>query len=176
MADAPADKPTPDDADAPKKGGGKGGKLGGPAKLAGLILTVMLVEAGVLYVLLAPAEAVAVEELPAADREPLAEVAIDSFSTTNARAIPGRLTHLTFRLTVVVPETRAVEVETSVGGPYQARVRQAVLETARAADADHLDDPRLREFKRTLADAVNVVLGEDLVRTAVVSEFKALEQ
>ncbi len=89
MADAP-DDPSPDA--APEKAPNK---LGGPAKLAGLVLTVMLIEAGVLYVLLAPAEAVAVEQLPDAATEELAEVEVDSFSTTNARAIPGRLVHLT---------------------------------------------------------------------------------
>ena len=176
MADAPAPAANPD---APADGGDakpSGGKLAGPAKLAGLVLTVMLVEAGVLYVLLAPAEAAAVEALPAAETEEVAEVAVDSFSTTNARAVPGRLVHLTFRLTAVVPAGRAAEVAEAVGGPYQARVRQAVLEVARAADSAALDDPRLRSFKRELADAVNTVLREDVVRTAVLSEFKALEQ
>jgi len=170
MADAPADAPSED---APKK---SGGKLGGPAKIAGLVLTVMLIEAGVLYVLLAPAEAVAVEELPDAKSEELAEVEVDAFSTTNARAIPGRLVHLTFRLTAVVPQERADTMQDSVSGAYKARIRQAVLEVARAADSDDLDDPRLRGFKTDLADAVNTVMREDVVRTAVVSEFKALEQ
>lgn len=170
MADAPADAPS--DADAKTRSRG----LGGPAKLAGLMLTVMLVEAGVLYVLLAPEEAVAVEELPDADAEELAEVEVDSFSTTNARAIPGRLVHLTFRLTAVVPQARAGTVRDAVGGTFKARIRQAVLEVARAADSEDLDDPRLRGFKSDLADAVNTVMREDVVRTAVVSEFKALEQ
>ena len=174
MADAPADPPSDDAADDAAKKPAR--KLGGPAKLAGLVLTVMLVEAGVLYVLLAPAEAVAVEQLPDAATEKLAEVEVDAFSTTNARAIPGRLVHLTFRLTAVVPAARVDEVGDSVTGTYKARIRQAVLEVARAAASDDLDDPRLRGFKSNLADAVNTVLREDVVRTAVVSEFKALEQ
>ncbi|MFH5803814.1 hypothetical protein [Alienimonas sp. DA493] len=169
MADAPEDAPSDDEKKAP-------GKLGGAAKIAGLVLTVMLVEAGVLYVLLAPEEVVAEEQLPDAATEELAEVAVDAFTTTNARAIPGRLVHLTFRLTAVVPAHRAEEIKESVGGAFQARIRQSVLEVARAATSDDLDDPRLRGFKGDLADAMNTVLREDVVRTAVVSEFKALEQ
>ncbi|NNJ27658.1 hypothetical protein [Alienimonas chondri] len=171
MADAPAEPEA--DADAAKK---PPSKLGGVAKIAGLVLTVMLVEAGVLYVLLAPTEAVATEELPDANTEELAEVEIDTFSTTNARAIPGRLVHLTFRLTAIVPSDRSGDVGESVSGSFKARIRQAVMEVARAATSDDLDDPRLRGFKGDLADAVNTVLREDVVRTAVVSEFKALEQ
>ncbi|MEM9702107.1 MAG: flagellar basal body-associated FliL family protein [Planctomycetota bacterium] len=151
-------------------------KFGGPAKIAGLVLTVMLVEAGVLYVLLAPAEAVAVEDLPDSKTEELAEVEIDAFTTTNARAIVGRTVHLTFELTIVVPKERVDDVGESVTGSFKARIRQAVLEVARAANSDDLDDPRLRGFKTDLANAVNTVLKEDVVRNAVVSEFKALEQ
>ena len=173
MADAPPDDAKSDAPDGEKKAGGK---LGGPAKIAGLVLTVMLVEAGVLYVLLAPAEAAAVEELPSWETEEVAEVPLEPFATTNARAVPGRLTHLSFTLTAVVPASRSAEFAEAAEGGHQARLRQAVLEVARAADADALDDPRLTDFKRSLTDAMNVALREDLVRGAVVSEFKALEQ
>ena len=172
--DAPAADP---DAAGAEDGGAKPpGKLGGLLKVGGLVLTVMLVEAGVLWVLLAPAEAAAVEDLPAAESEDLAEVAVDEFSTTNARAIPGRLVHLTFSLTAVVPAGRTADFEAAVTEKHSARVRQAVLEVARAAGSDDLDDPRLAAFKRDLADAVNIVLREDLVREVAVAQFKALEQ
>ena len=163
-------------ADTPEGAAKPPGKLGGPLKVGGAILTVMLVEAGVLWVLLAPAEAAAVEELPAVEVEDLAEVPVDEFSTTNARAVPGRLVHLTFTLTAVVPAGRAGEFEAAVTADRSARVRAAVLEVARAAGSDDLDDPRLAAFKRNLADAVNTVLREDLVREMAVSQFKALEQ
>ena len=152
------------------------GKLAGAAKVAGLVLTVMLVEAGALWVVLAPAEAAAVEDLPAAAVEDVAEVAVDEFSTTNARAVPGRLVHLTFTLTAVVPADRTADFERAVSTEHSARVREAVLEVARAAGSDDLDDPRLAAFKRDLADAVNTVLREDLVREMAVSQFKAMEQ
>ena len=152
------------------------GKFGGLAKVGGLVLTVMLVEAGVLWVLLAPAEAAAVEDLPAAVVEDVAEVALDEFSTTNARAVPGRLVHLTFSLTAVVAADRAADFGTETTEKHAARVREAVLEVARAAGSEDLDDPRLAAFKRDLADAVNTVLREDLVREMAVSQFKALEQ
>ena len=167
MAD---DAPAADEAEKPA------GKAAGMVKVAGLVLTVMLVEAGVLWVVLAPAEAAAVEDLPAAEIEDVAEVAVDEFSTTNARAVPGRLTHLTFTLTAVVPADRTADFETAVGVEHSARVREAVLEVARAAGSDDLDDPRLAAFKRDLADAVNTVLREDLVREMAVSRFKAMEQ
>ena len=175
MADDPAPAADPK-ADADAGGAKPPGKFGGVAKLGGLILTVMLVEAGVLWVLLAPAEAAAVEALPEAEAEELAEVAVDEFATTNARAVPGRLVHLTFTLTAVVPADRTADFERAVTTDHSARVREAVLETARAAGSEDLDDPRLRNFKRDLADAVNTVLREDLVRELAVSQFKALEQ
>ena len=172
--DAPAAAAKADPkADAPAK---PPGKLGGAAKVGGLVLTVMLIEAGVLWVLLAPAEVAAVEQLPESETEDLAEVSVDEFSTTNARAVPGRLVHLTFTLTAVVPADRTADFERAVGTEHSARVREAVLEVARAAGSEDLDDPRLTDFKRDLADAVNTVLREDLVRELAVSQFKALEQ
>ena len=171
-AKKPAAK-TPDGADraAAKSGGGA-------VKVAGLVLGVMLAEAAVLYFVLAPAGTAAADVLPGEERRDadVAEVAVGDFSTTNAKAVPGSLVHLTFKLTALVPEDRVADFTRAIEEQHPARVRQAANEVARAAEIAELDDPRLTALKSRLRAAVNTVIGESLVREFVVAEFKALEQ
>ena len=154
------------------------GRGGGVLKVAGLVLGVMLAEAAVLYFVLAPADTAAADVLPGEERRDanVTEVAVGDFSTTNAKAVPGSLVHLTFKLTALVPEDRVADFTRAIEEQHPARVKQAANEVARAAEIADLDDPRLTALKARLRASVNTVIGESLVREFVVSEFKALEQ
>lgn len=104
------------------------------------------------------------------------EVAIDSFSTTNSRAAPGSVIHLTFKLTAVVAAGQDMAFEHAANQHHNARVRQAVLKVARSASLEDLNDPNLTTIKRQLREEINKVLRKSYVTEVVISDFKTMEQ
>jgi hypothetical protein len=142
-----------------------------------LLLVVSLGMAGTFLVLLkgddTPTDGV---ELPAEEGSDAVEVTIDSFSTTNGRAAPGSVIHLTFKLTAVVGRGQDVAFEAAANQHHSARVRQAVLKVARSASLEDLNDPNLTTVKRQLREEINKVLRKSYITEIVISDFKTMEQ
>ena len=155
----------------------RGTLLGKPAFIAILLLVVSLGMAGA-FLLLIPGNSashsgVAIETEEGVDA---VEVMVDSFSTTNSRAAPGSVIHLTFKLTAVVPKGQEIAFEHAANQQSNARVRQAVLKVARSAGLDDLNDPNLTTIKRQLREEINKVLRKSYVTEVVISDFKTMEQ
>src|SRR5690606_19474065 len=122
--------------------------LGKPAFIAVLLL---VVSGGMTaaFLLLLPGTSSATGDVDFGSDEgaDAVEVVIDSFSTTNSRAAPGSVIHLTFKLTAVVPRGQEMSFEHAANQQSNARVRQAVLKVARSAGLDDLNDPKLTTMK-----------------------------
>ncbi|HEX6984464.1 MAG TPA: flagellar basal body-associated FliL family protein [Planctomycetaceae bacterium] len=103
------------------------------------------------------------------------EVLIDTFSTTNSRAAPGTVVHVTFKLTGVVPAGQEVAFEHAANQHHNTRVRQAVEKVARSASLDDLTDPNLTTVKRQLREEINKVLRKSYLTEVVISDFKTIE-
>lgn len=158
----------------------RAGLLGRPAFLAVILLVVMAAEAGVLLLFLpGPAAEGHGEEGQAAanPEEPQAvEVMVDTFSTTNARAAPGTVIHVNFKLTAVVPSGQQMAFDHAANQEHNARVRQAVLKVCRNASLDDLNDPSLTSVRRQLREEINKVLRKSYVTEVVISDYKTMEQ
>ncbi|MBA3313080.1 MAG: flagellar basal body-associated FliL family protein [Planctomycetaceae bacterium] len=142
-----------------------------------LLLVVSSCMAGTFLVLMTDDDAHADEvELAADEGADAIEVAIDSFSTTNSRAAPGSVIHLSFKLTAVVGKGQDVAFENAANQHHSARVRQAVLKVARSASLEDLNDPNLTTVKRQLREEINNVLRKSYVAEIVISDFKTMEQ
>jgi len=151
--------------------------LSKPLFLGVLLLVVSAGMAGTFLVLLADDETPPDElALAAEEGTDAVEVAIDSFSTTNSRAAPGSVIHLTFKLTAVVAAGQDIAFENAANQHHNARVRQAVLKVARSASLEDLNDPNLTTIKRQLREEINKVLRKSYVSEVVISDFKTMEQ
>ena len=169
-----ADVAEPAAAAAPKPG-----LLGKPAVLGGLMLAVMLIEFGVLYFLLPGAAtdpAAAAEVAAAEEASDAVEVNIDSFSTTNGRAAPGSVVHISFKLVALVAAGEGAAFDAAANTDHKARVRQAVYQVARSASLDDLNDPGLTTIRRKLREHINKVLRKSYLTEVVISDFKTMEQ
>jgi flagellar basal body-associated protein FliL len=151
--------------------------LSKPLFLGVLLLVVSSGMAGTFLVLLNDGETPPDELALTADEESNAvEVTVDSFSTTNSRAAPGSVIHLTFKLTAVVAAGQDIAFENAANQHHNARVRQAVLKVARSASLEDLNDPNLTTIKRQLREEINKVLRKSYVNEVVISDFKTMEQ
>jgi flagellar basal body-associated protein FliL len=161
--------------------------LGRPALAAVLLLVISAAMAGAfLWLLPAGASEHGLDDAAAGGEDPdhgttndgpeTVEVLVDSFSTTNSRAAPGSVIHLTFKLTAVVPSGQDVSFEHAANQHHNARVRQAVLKVARSASLEDLNDPNLTTVKRQLREEINKVLRKSYVTEVVISDFKTIEQ
>jgi flagellar basal body-associated protein FliL len=160
--------------------------LGRPALAAVLLLVVSAAMAGAFLWLLPAGASEHVDDAAAGGEDPdhgttsdgpeTVEVLVDSFSTTNSRAAPGSVIHLTFKLTAVVPSGQDVSFEHAANQHHNARVRQAVLKVARSASLEDLNDPNLTTVKRQLREEINKVLRKSYVTEVVISDFKTIEQ
>lgn len=111
--------------------------LSKPLFLGVLLLVVSAGMAGTLLVLLNGDEAHEDElALTTEEGSDAVEVAIDSFSTTNSRAAPGSVIHVTFKLTAVVASdsSRVRHSAATDGGDGSAQTG-AVRRSARRATA-----------------------------------------
>jgi flagellar basal body-associated protein FliL len=156
------------------------GLLGKPVFLGVILMVVMAAEAGVLLLFLPgpTADAQSEDGHSAADpEEPQAvEVMVDTFSTTNARAAPGTVIHVNFKLTAVVPSGQQMAFDHAANQEHNARVRQAVLKVCRNASLDDLNDPSLTSIRRQLREEINKVLRKSYVTEVVISDYKTMEQ
>ncbi len=151
--------------------------LSKPLFLGVLLLVVSAGMAGTFLVLLSDDETAHDElALTADEGSDAVEVTVDSFSTTNSRAAPGSVIHLTFKLTAVVSSGQDIEFEHAANQHHNARVRQAVLKVARSANLEDLNDPNLTTIKRQLREEINKVLRKSYVTEVVISDFKTMEQ
>ena len=150
--------------------------LGKPAFIAALLLVVSAGMASAFLLLLPAAPDASALEAGFDEGIESVEVAIDSFSTTNSRAAPGSVIHLTFKLTAVVPARQQLDFEHAANQQHNARVRQAVLKVARSAGLEDLNDPSLATVKRQLREEINKVLHKSYVSEVVISDFKTMEQ
>lgn len=151
--------------------------LGKPAFIGLLLLVVSVGMAGAFLVILSGGSEAAEEvEDPIDGGVDSVEVAIDSFSTTNGRAAPGSVIHITFKLTAVVPVGQEIEFDRLANQQNNGRVRQVVEKIARSAGLDDLNDPSLATIKRQLREEINKVLRKSYVTEVVISDFKMMEQ
>ncbi|HID21458.1 MAG TPA: flagellar basal body-associated FliL family protein [Planctomycetaceae bacterium] len=155
--------------------------------VGGLIAFVMIAEAAVFYFLgigssragpdekgSAAGQAAVSEEEEV--QEEFAEVEIDTFSVTNTRAAADVVVHISFKLTAVVAKGQEIEFDQAANKTHKARVRQAVVEVARRATLEDLNDPSLSTFRRLIREKINKVLRRSYVVEAVISDFKTIEQ
>jgi flagellar basal body-associated protein FliL len=151
--------------------------LSKPLFFGALLLVVSAGMAGTFLVLLHDDEAHKDElALTTEEGNDAVEVTVDTFSTTNSRAAPGAVIHLTFKLTAVVAKGQDVAFETAANQHHNARVRQSVLKVARSASLEDLNDPNLTTIKRQLREEINKVLRKSYVTEVVISDFKTMEQ
>ena len=181
-AEVPAPE-APQPEPAPKSTGSKNLIL-----IAGLLAFVMIAEAAVFYFLgIGPRQASpegkgngAGSPIAAADdgeeQEEFAEVEVDTFNVTNTRAAADVVVHVSFKLTAVVAKGQEIEFDDAANKTHKARVRQAVVEVARRATLEDLNDPSLSTFRRLIREKINKVLRRSYVVEAVISEFKTIEQ
>lgn len=153
--------------------------LGKQALIAVLLLVVSAGLAGAfLWLLPGSSEAHGHDEAAAGEHGPsgdAVEVLIDTFSTTNSRAAPGSVIHVTFKLTAIVPAGQDVAFEHAANQHHNARVRDVVQMVARSASLEDLNDPNLTTIKRQLREEINKVLRKSYVTDVVISEFKMIE-
>jgi len=155
--------------------------------IAGIIVFVMVAEAAVFYFLgigsndASPQEAgeqaaQAEKDEEGTPQDDFKEVDIDTFNVTNTRAAADAIVHVSFKLVAVVAKGAEVEFDEAANKNHKARVRQVVVEVARSATLEDLNDPTLNTFKRLIQEKINKVLRRSFVTEAVISEFKAIEQ
>ena len=168
-----------DIAESPAAAAPKPGLLGKPAVLGGLMVAVMIIEFGVLYFLLpgpTPDPAAAVDAAAQEEAADAVEVAVDAFSTTNGRAAPGSVIHISFKLVALVAAGEGAAFDLAANTNHKARVRQAVYQVARSASLEDLNDPNLTTIRRQLREQINKVLRKSFVTEVVISDFKTMEQ
>ncbi len=153
------------------------GLLSKPIFIGVLVLVISGGMAGTFLVLL-KGDTVPEDEIEMAANEghDAVEVTIDSFSTTNGRAAPGGVIHVSFKLTAVVASGQEIEFERAANEHHNGRVRQAVVKVARSASLDDLNDPNLTTVKRQLREEINKVLRKSYITEIVISDFKTMEQ
>ncbi|MEX0717926.1 MAG: flagellar basal body-associated FliL family protein [Planctomycetaceae bacterium] len=106
----------------------------------------------------------------------LVEVAIDEFNTTNSRATPGSIIHVSFKLVAIVAANEREPFATAVNGSHEARVREAIEKVVRSTSLDDLRDPSYVMLKRRIKSDINKVLRKSYVIEAVIRDFKTIEQ
>lgn len=141
-------------------------------KIAGLLLTVMAVEAVVAYLLVpqpAPSHGQSTGDEDPSQNSDLertdlnidtAEVDIGTFNCTNSRASTGNI-HVTFELVAIVSASQRDNFERAangINGAHKHRVRQAVIKVARSSNLEDLNDPNLSTMKRLIREEINKVL------------------
>ncbi|QDT39049.1 flagellar basal body-associated FliL family protein [Stratiformator vulcanicus] len=180
MADEGQDQSTAAEPAEEKKA--SGGLLSNPMILGGILVTMMAAEAAVLYIVLpSPSSAAAGvedDEFAAEDDGGVrpVEAEVDNFSSTNSRAAPGSVIHLTFKLTALVAESQKTAFEQAANEDNKARVRQAVIKVARSASLEDLNDPSLTTFKRLIREEINKILRKSYIIEVVINDFKIMEQ
>jgi flagellar basal body-associated protein FliL len=103
------------------------------------------------------------------------EMTIDKFNTTNSRAVPNTILHVSFTLVAVVAHENQKAFEEEHGA-HTHRIRQAIEEICRSATIEDLSDPNLNALKRLIRSEVNKVLHASYVIEVVISEFKTMTQ
>lgn len=162
-------------------------KLGKLPLIVGGVTTAMLVEGVVLFFMLsggkpapapaegdgaAPTEAVKPVEI----EDKTAEVLIDNFNTTNSKAAPGSVIHVSMKLTAITPEGQSKDFEELANKTYKTRVRQVVERLIRGATMEELQDPSLSTLRRMIKEDINKLLSKSMVLDSTVSDFRLIEQ
>ncbi len=151
-----------------------------------LIAFVMIAEAAVFYLLgigignssgeQQKADVAAVQEEEQNQEEQFVEVFIDTFNVTNTTAAADAIFHISFKLTALVAKGQEVDFDNAANKTHKARVREVVVEVARSATIEDLNDPELSSFKRMLRERINKVLQRSYVVEAIISDFQVIEQ
>ena len=152
-----------------------------------LVVTVMAVEAAVLYVLISqssaappPGSGSAVTgegvAAPSALSGDVVEVSVGQFQTTNSIAARGSTVHVTFELTATVSRGQAEAFGGAVKDAHKARIRQAVVQVARSSTMEDLKDPELSVVKRQIKEEINKVLRKSYVNEVIISDYRTMEQ
>ncbi len=184
------------DAAAPAAGGGKSAMM----KVVVIVVVVMLLEGAGLYFVLGKSGGHAAAEHEGDDahaahgasdahggghggghsshapESDTAEVILETVMTTNNKAAPGSIIHMTFRLVCIVATAQKAAFERAANEEHRHRVRETVLKVARSANMEDLSDPDLSTLKRLLREEINKVLRKSYVIEVVVSDYKTIEQ
>ncbi|MEX0703456.1 MAG: hypothetical protein WD069_15275 [Planctomycetales bacterium] len=153
-------------------------------RVLGLLAVVMLGQ-GLLMLLFLPAppakpaneEASIAPDAAAGDLDlAMVEVPIDAFNTTNSRATPGSVIHVSFKLVALVAANEREPFAAAVNNSYEARVREAVERVVRSTSLEDLRDPSYGTMKRRIKSDINKVLRKTYVIEAVIRDFKTMEQ
>ncbi len=179
--ESPPTPPDPQAAPAAKSTGKRNILL-----VAGLIAFVMVAEAAVFYMLgIGTPPAREPDSQKAADtteteaekpEDQFAEVDIDTFNVTNTQAASDVVIHISFKLSALVAKGQEIDFDNAANKTHKARVREAVVEVARSASIEELNDPALTTFKRLIRERINKVLRRSYVVEAIISDFKIIEQ
>lgn len=150
-------------------------------KVGGLLLFVILLQVGISYWLLTPAQPVEVaDETLSKESENLqvntSEVNINKFSVSNNIAEPGATIHVTFNLVGLIEQGAASDFDAMVNNNSKARVKQAVIQVVRKSSLADLNDPQLSTMKRMMKEAINKVLKKSYVIEIVISEYRTMTQ
>ena len=151
-------------------------------RTAAIAVVLMLVQAGVMYVMLAPSgDAEAAQE--AADQiadgmsditagSDLIEVPFEPFAVTNSTADLGTLVHVNFELVAAVSAKNETTFRQAVEEDYKSRLRQAISQIARSAALEDLQDPDLNQLKRRIKEDLNKTLQSSYVVEVIIPKMQ----
>lgn len=159
-------------------------KSSGMVKWIAIIAVLMLVEAGVMFVLFgssAPDPEADADQATEEIADGLHDIEADSdlvevelypaFNVTNSSADLGTLVHVNFELVAGVSKKNAETFTTAATENYKNRLREVVNEIVRSASLEELQDPDLNQLKRRIREDLNKTLQQSYVVEIVVPKI-----
>lgn len=160
-------------------------KSGGMLKWIVVIAILMLVEAGVFFLMMgpsAPSEEDAEQQATEAIADGLSDVAAESdlievplepsFSVTNMSADIGTTVHASFDIVTAVSERNAESFRTAVEEKYKGRLREVINQVVRSASLEELQDPDLNQLKRRIREDLNKKLQHSFVVEVIIPKMQ----
>ena len=153
-------------------------------RIAAIAVVLMAVEAVAMYVVFSPsADAEAEKDAAAAEiADGLTEIAAGSdivevefsppFAVTNSTADLGTLVHVNFELVAGVSTKNETTFRQAVEQDYKSRLRQAIVEIARSAALEDLQDPDLNQLKRRIKEDLNKTLQSSYVVEIIIPKIQ----
>ena len=157
-------------------------------RIAAIAVVLMLGEAAVLYVLLAPSgDGEAAKDAAAAQiADGLSDIAAGSdivevefdppFAVTNSTADLGTLVHVNFELVAGISTKNETTFRQAVEQDYKSRLRQAIVEITRSAALEDLQDPDLNQLKRRIKEDLNKTLQSSYVVEVIIPKIQVTVQ
>ncbi len=177
--------PHPEAAPAPAKSGTMFGKI----MVGGFVVTVILTECLLAYLLIPSADKVArmaearmtekiqktVDADSHGDHKPMLEHDLGQYTITYHQAESNTALRIDFKLYAVVLETELEDLKKRFEHT-QHRFRDQVIFEIRNSDINDLSDPGLGLIKRRILEKSNRLLGKSVLQGIVFSDFSFVEQ